>query len=57
MVSCGYDTFLLLSNAEVPIYLHPKQTVVSAVANVYLLFSTRAEVAELWPEIHVGDGK
>ena len=57
MVSCGYDAFLLLSNAEVPIYLHPKQTVVSTVANVYLLFSTRAEVAELWPEIHVGDGK
>ena len=57
MVSCGYDAFLLLSNAEVPIYLHPRQTVVSTVANVYLLFSTRAEVAELWPEIHVGDGK
>lgn len=57
MVSCGYDAFLLLSNAEVPIYLHPKQTVVSTVANVYLLFSTRAEVAELWPDIHVGDGK
>lgn len=57
MVSCGYDAFLLLSNAEVPIYLHPEQTVVSTVANVYLLFSTRAEVAELWPEIHVGDGK
>jgi FkbM family methyltransferase len=56
MTSCGYDAFLLLANAEVPIYLHPKQTVVSTTANTYLLFSTRAEVAELWPELHVGGG-
>lgn len=54
MHGLNYAAFLLLSDAEIPIYLHPGVKVISTMPNVYLLFSTREEVAKAWPEVHVG---